>query len=452
MEELMNILISFFCMALALASYEQAPPNFSYADGQAVFVDFQNALYELTYDLESKEALVETTITFKTSKEGYPIFDLIPDPSEVVLDGQSSTSETIKDPDQQTTLRVLRQHIGPGQHELKLKHVLSKNVVFGTTGVASGFWTSDLTDRQYLEQYLPTSFEYDQYKMKIIVNIKGTHAEEHVIKANGKVSKTKSNQFEIVYPDFYTASSAFFHLLPESNPTKTIQFYYSSIDGRLIPVEIYTSFNVEDFATYAKAILKELEGDYGPFPHNQVVIYGNAPSGGMEYSGAAATSYSALAHELFHSYHARAVMPANGNAGWMDEAIARFRDNKYPLVEKLSFDSTHLAGHSLWARLTDRMAYKEGSAFLSWIAYRMSEKGLSFKGFLKNYFEKYKYTTVTTELFQREVSKASGLDLEGDFNRYVYGKSTSTFIPEAPRVDAFHPKLSKEELRKLTWP
>src|SRR5690606_31224855 len=117
--------------------------------------------------------------------------------------------------------------------------------------------------------------------------------------------------------------------------------------------------------------------------------------------------------------HARSLMPANGNAGWMDEAIARWRDNNYPLLQKLNFESTRLAGNSIWSRKTDRMAYTEGSAFLSWVAYRMDEKGLSFKQFLRNYFQEFKYTTVTTELFKSEMMEASGLDLEADFSKYI---------------------------------
>lgn len=216
-------------------------------------------------------------------------------------------------------------------------------------------------------------------------------------------------------------------------------------------MDIYTNYNIQEFVESTKIILQELEEDYGPFPHNQVIIYGNAPSGGMEHSGATATSLKALGHELFHCYHARALMPANGNAGWMDEAIARWRDNKYPLLEKLNFSSTELGGHSLWSRKTDRMAYTEGSAFLSWIAFRMDEKGLSFKSFLRDYFQKYKYTSVTTQLFQKEIISASGLELDADFDRYIYGKSGNKSghhlkIEENP----YHPELTEQQLLQMT--
>lgn len=456
----MNLMLSLFALMtlgltqVAMASYDQAPPNFSYKDGKAVFVDFKKAAYVITYDFTKKIVEVETTIKFNAAKAGYPIFDLVEEPLEVYLDRKYVATEPLRDPDQQTTVRIIDDKIEIGSHELKVLHRITTNVVFGAEGVASGFWMSDLNDRRYLEQYLPTNLEYDQYKMSVVVKILGAEGRPHALKANGQVAKLSENSFVVNYPDFYSASSVYFHLFLEKNNANNVQFYFSSIDGRLIPVDIYTIYNVQEFVDETKRVLTELESDYGAFPHNQLIIYGNAMSGGMEHSGATITSLRALGHELFHSYHARALMPANGNAGWMDEAIARWRDNKYPLTEKLTFQSTRLAGHSIWARMTDRMAYTEGSAFLSWVAFRMNQKGLSFKTFLKDYFQKYKFTTVTTPLFQAELTKASGLNLRADFNRYIYGKAStlkSLQFPEMIKENPYHPNLSREELLNLTW-
>ena len=147
-------------------------------------------------------------------------------------------------------------------------------------------------------------------------------------------------------------------------------------------------------------------------------------------------------------------MPANGNAGWMDEAIAKWRDNKYPLTQKLYFESTTLAGKSVWTRSTDRMAYTEGSAFLSWIAFRMNENGLDLKVFLKDYFEQYKYSSVTTKLFEQKLSEASKMDLTQDFLKYIYGKKSTTDevnpIKTTDRENPFHPNYTKEQLLELT--
>ncbi len=445
-------LLPLFAFTSAFAALHQAPPSFSYKDGKAVYVDFESAQYDMSYDFEKKTATVTSSITFNSSSEGYPIFDLIAEPTDVKIDGKAAAAPAIQDPDKASTLRVMDVRLASGKHTLTLTHQLTANVVWGEDGVGSGFWTSDLNDRKYLEQYLPTNLEFDQYKMNLSVEVLGAPA-NHVLKANGVVTSAGNNRFEVSYPKFYSASSSYFHLFRDNSFVNNAQFYLKSIDGRMIPVDIYTSYDVQPFVTTATAVFNELEADYGPWPHNQLIIYGNAPSGGMEYSGATITSLSAVQHEMFHSYHARCLMPANGNAGWMDEAIARWRDNKYPLTEKLTFASTRLAGRSLYTRMTDRMAYTEGSAFLSWIAFRMNEKGLSFKTFLRNYFQKYKYTTVTTPLFQNEVTEASGLELAADFNQYIYGKGTTVPANKSvePSEDPMHPRFSKEQLRQMTW-
>jgi hypothetical protein len=435
----------------ALASLHLAPPGFEYHGEKTIFIDIERAHYDIVYDYSNKTVQVESTIVFKTSQAGLPIFDLVPRPIDIFINGVAAQSEAISDPDKQTTLRIVKKKINPGTHKLRMKHSFTSNVVFGQEGLASAFWMSDLNDRRYLEQYLPTNLEYDQYQMSMSVNIIGAESKRHILKANGKVLQLEENSFVIDFPAFYSASSVYFHLFPEINAATNVQFYYRSIDGRMIPVDIYTSYNIQEFVSATKTILKELEADYGPFPHNQLIIYGNAPSGGMEYAGATATSLRALGHELFHCYHARALMPANGNAGWMDEAIARWRDNRYPLTAKLSFSSTRLAGHSVWSRMTDRMAYTEGSAFLSWIAYRMHERGKDFKHFLREYFDKYKYTAVTTQLFQAELTKASGLDLSADFDRYIYGKSSLKLHPHRHEENPYHPRYTAEQLLDLTW-
>lgn len=455
MKKIMSCIALATLSQAAVAAYHHAPPAFNYKDAKAVFVDFEKAEYVIHFDVQNKTVNVESTIELDAPASGYAIFDLVAEPSEILIDGVPTSSVATQDPDKQTTLRILQDKISRGSHELTIRHKLSTNVIFGDKGgVAAGFWTSDLNDRRYLEQYLPTNLEFDQYKMKMKVNISGSEGFDHVLKANGKVSKLSENQFEVTFPEFYSASSVYFHLFAEQNQAANVQFYYTSIDGRMIPVDIYTIYDPAEFASHTKTILAELEADYGPFPHDQLVIFGNAPSGGMEYSGATITSLKALGHELFHSYHARALMPANGNAGWMDEAIARWRDNRYPLLEKLSYEFTRLAGRSSWSRMTDRMAYTEGSAFLSWIAFRMNNKGRSFKTFLRDWFERYKFTTVTTEMFREELSLAAGMDLTADFDKYIYGKGATqkSLLRRPVHVDnEYHPHWTEEQLKEMTW-
>ncbi len=439
----------------ASASYNQAPPSFAHKDHKAIFVDFDHASYVLNFDNLSKLATVESTIDFTVTEEGYPIFDLVPEPLDVTLNGLPVKVELTPDLDNQTQLRVIQLKVPAGTYQLKIKHVITENVVFNETGVASAFWLSDLNDRGYLEKYIPSNVEFDHYPKKFHVNLMGFEGVAHTIKANGKIDKISDSEFEITYPETYTSSSVFFHLFPEKAITKNVSFYYTSIDGRKLPVDIYSVVEIEPFVALTKLLLAELEIDYGPFPHDQVLIYGTTLlKGGMEYSGATATGLLSLGHELFHSYNARGIMPANGNAGWMDEGMARWRDNMYRQSAVIAHNSAKLAGHSIWRRSTDRDSYAQGSAFLAMVAHKMNLKGMHLKDFLRDYFQRNMFTSVTTQLFEKELIEATGIDFSGDFNRYIYGRYTpeEKSMPVIHAEDPHHPEFSKEELLNLTMP
>ena len=456
----MKLFISAFLIVFnisAFASYNLAPPSFPYKENKAVFVDFDQASYVLNYDKGSKTATVESIIDFTVMEKGFPIFDLVPEPLDVTLNGRPVKVELVADPDGQTKYRVIQRRIPKGKYQLKLKHVIVENIVFNEMGVASAFWLSDLNDRRYLENYLPSNLEFDHYSKKFHVNLIGIQGMPHTIKANGKIDKISDTEFEITYPETYTSSSVFFHLFPEKAITKNVSFYYTSIDGRKLPVDIYSVVEIEPFVALTKLLLAELEIDYGPFPHDHVLIYGTSLlKGGMEYSGATATGLLSLGHELFHSYNARGIMPANGNSGWMDEGLARWRDNMYRQSPTISHVSAKLAGHSVWRRSTDSDSYAQGSAFLAMVAHKMNLKGMHLKEFLRDYFERNMFTSVTTELFQKELTEATGIDLSADFDRYIYGKYTPILSQKSMPVnyarDPHHPEFSVGELRDMTMP
>jgi hypothetical protein len=471
------VLGAFSFAASSSAALNQAPPNFPYRGSEAVYVDFITANYRIVYDPAAKTAKVESEIVFEMPKAGFPIFDLVPNPESVSFDGAKAEAEQISDPDGVSKFRILKTVAQPGRHRLKIAHSLSTNVSFKNGSVASAFWTSDLDDRQYLEQYLPASFEYDAVEMHLVVEVVGVDSTPYAVRANGNVQSLGTNRFSVDFPGFYTASSVFFHLMP-ANAVPSKKFTFKSIDGRNLEVEIYTTFTIADFEREAISALNELEKDYGPFPHPKLVIYGTGGfTGGMEYSGATMSSTWALGHELFHSYNARSVMPANGNAGWIDEAMSSWRDDGYRLLEEPGFSSTRMAGHSKWTRQTDTHAYEEGARFLAWLAHRMKQKGQDLKAFLRDYYARHRETTVTTEMLLEDLIAFSALDFASDFDRYIYGKSRGSSpsgqkpalqwptartnsacdTPEEEghgfhRMNPHHPRLTPSQLEKLLWP
>lgn len=438
----------------AWASYDKAPPSFAYNGARAVFVSFEDANYKLTYDFLKKQATVETTIHFKVIEPGYPIFDLVPEPFNVTLDGKVVQAPLIGDPDAQTKFRTINRKLSRGSYELKLKNLISENLVFNNSGIASAFWLGDLSDRKYLENYIPSNLEFDHYPKRFHVKLIGTNNLPHTIKANGQVEKINNSEFKITFPAIYTSSSVFFHLYPTRTITRNVSFYYTSIDGRKLPVDIYSVVEIDQFVSQTKTILAELESDYGPFPYNQVLIYGTSlRKGGMEYSGATATGLLSLGHELFHSYNARGVMPVNGNAGWMDEGMSTWRGDLYPQLASLDFDTAKISGHSPWRRSTDRDSYVQGSAFLAHISHKMNMRGLDLKNFFKGYFKRHMYSSVTTEMFEKELNEYARMDFSEEFDRFIYGKySVEETVKVTHPADPNHPEYTRDELLEMTMP
>lgn len=438
------LLVCFAMISIANASGLNAPDNFELKNRTAVFIDVTDIKTTIEYNVGSSVVKAKTKLSFIQSVEGSPIIDLTPIASKILIDSVATTLDEVSLPGKVSTVRVLGLILKPGKHELLIENTISKNVRFLSSGVKSAFWMSDLSDRRYLEQYLPANLEYDQYKMDLEVEIVGASA-EHQILANGEVKKLAKNHFSVSFPSYFTASSVYFHLMPE-NSFKEKSFSFKSVDGREIPVTVYSSSSLSSYIKKTKSVLTELEGDYGPFPHNKVVIYG-AGSGGMEHCGATITSLSALGHELTHSYFARGIMPARGNAGWVDEAIASWRDAGYKEYQTRSLSRSQMAGHSIYRRTTDRNAYSKGARFMGYLHGKFSDAG-GLKPFLKKFKDDRLFKPFLTKDFQDDLEAHFGEELSQEFNRYIYGSSKSNASEEVLE-NPNHPKLSEQELLKL---
>jgi hypothetical protein len=438
------LLILLGMISVANGAGLNAPDNFELKNRTAVFVDVTDIKTTIEYNISTSEVSAQTTVSFIQSVEGSPIFDLAPETTKVLIDSKETTLTKASLPGNVSTVRVLGLILKPGKHELYVENKISKNVRFIGSGVKSAFWMSDLSDRRYLEQYLPANLEYDQYKMDFEVEVIGATG-EHQILANGEVKKLAKNHFSISFPDYYTASSVYFHLMPEDSFNEE-SFIFKSVDGRDIPVTVYSSSRLAPYIKRTKSVLAELEGDYGPFPHNKVVIYG-AGSGGMEHCGATITSLSALGHELTHSYFARGIMPARGNAGWVDEAIASWRDGGYREYQSRSLSSSQMAGHPIYRRTTDRNAYSKGARFMGYLHGRFASTG-GLKPFLKKFKDERLFKPFLTKNFQDDLEAHFGAELSIEFDRYIYGNSKSQVSTESVE-NPNHPKLSEQELLNL---
>jgi hypothetical protein len=200
-----------------------------------------------------------------------------------------------------------------------------------------------------------------------------------------------------------------------------------------------------------KKILRELERDYGPWPHPRLLIYGTKLSGGMEYVGATATSLISLGHELQHSYFAKGILPANGNSGWMDEGIASWRDKKHQSHSSPNYDGFNLGDHSIYTRKTDSNSYVKGRSFFAYMNFKLKQAGKrGLKDFLKIYFEKRKFTTVTTQDLISDLEEYSGLSLQADFDKYIFGKGYNKGrSPAVEPNNPHHRNYTRKEINSM---
>lgn len=434
----------------AFANLHLSPPNFNTDHGRAIFVDFQKAEYNVTFDTQKMRTTVKTKITFKTSEKGKPIFDLLPEPTNLKINGEETSQEVVSFPGGVSTLRQVMTDVGPGIHILEMENRFKENVIYWPLlgRVSSAFWIRDLKERKFLEQYVPSNFEFDQYKIVMNLKFAGTKKARQDIYSNGVVTQTSATTYTIEFPEYFTVSCPYFHTTPKGRMNRR-DFTYKSISGRDIPITVYSPFRSRTKRFHAETIrvMAELEADYGPWAHPGFVAYGTMPgTGGMEHSGATQTSFGALDHEMLHSYFAKGIMPANGASGWIDEAIASWRDKGYPRLPTPGFGGSNIGGHSPYKRNTDDRSYALGSAFMGYLDWRLQDMG-GLKAFLKGYFAAYKHQVITTEHFKNNLEFFSGLNLGSEFDTFVLGKShPDTHVGEENPV---HKAMSKDDLLNL---
>lgn len=401
-----------------------APANFKSPEGYAIFVDFKKADYDLTYDPESKTVTAKSTITFENTEEGMPVIDMVENPVSFLVDGAEVSTKTINSIDKDTWFRIILKSIKPGLHTFVVTSVVDQGVNFTATGVSSSFWFNDLGDRNFLEAYLPANFEYDQVKM--IFNIDFKTMDKQKFYTNGDVTFLDNNKFTVEFPESYTSSSLYYHTTPEGRyPEK--KFTYITLDGRELPSVVYAKDSYTNLEEAKNKIIKSiqiLEAKYGPWLHQNIVVF-IAGNGGMEYCGATMTDLASLNHELTHSYFARGgFMPANGNAGWIDEAVTTWSDSGSGTRPDLKGIGANMAGNSQYRRYTEYRAYTQGASFMSYLNYKFQASG-GLTAFLNDMIKNDAFKPMTTEEFAVKMSTYYSEDVTPLFKSHVYTNKTN---------------------------
>ena len=342
--------------------------------------------------------------------------------------------------------KILSRAVSPGIHVLTVESELDRDGPYGPpvswrthlTGVECIFNMSDreLKSGGYLEAFLPSNYNFDHFRMSLSVTIRNAGT-THCVYSNGAVRSVSSREEEhwkIEFPSFYTSACPWVHLAPLEE-FQSLEETFTSSDSRILPIVVYANaeWQVEDidlerYMLKTKTILHELESDFGPFPHGSVTVFareGVEPSG-MEYAGAVATDMSALRHELDHSYFARSIMPADGNAGWIDEAIAVWGGSGYLPRKEEPTDRVNMGARSPYVRTTCRASYRLGSQFLAHLDHVLRERRGPMRGvkmFLREYARKKRHQSVAAREFQELLEEYHGESLQELFDAYVYSQA-----------------------------
>jgi hypothetical protein len=441
-----------------LTAAQGAPPSFMVGTKRAVFVDFRRATYNLLFDTRNGgRATVRSTIDFVVEQPGYPLYDSVQIPTSLSLDGTAVRDLLISSPGGKTSYRMLQRQLAAGPHRLVVNSPLVEGVQFDSAGPSSLFFFYDISDRNFLELYAASNLEFDQFAITMLVTIQGTFTAPEFF-TNGSVSQLANNQWRITYPSRSNSSAPYFHMVPRGK-FMVNRHQLTSVDGRTIPVTIYGSArefpSLTGYWTETSRVFHELERTYGPWLHRGITIHAAQIGGGMEWPGATISDLSSLGHELMHSYFARGVMPVDGDAGWMDEAIAVWRDSGYPADAPGFPVDTNMANRSRYLRTPDRRAYQEGPMFMAQLNHAIAQRrpgGL--KGFLRGLAAQHAFTPISTRQFQTWMEQYAGVSFQHLFGPAVYGgaagpESTTATIQAAPSATNHHPVLTADTIRSL---
>jgi hypothetical protein len=413
----------------------EAPPPFMIDGNLAVPCDVSGLDMFFEADAEHGLGTGRGRLRFTLPQSGRPVFDLVPPPTRLIVDGQQLPPErlpTVRPPDDTTLLRMLDEELDASEHTIEVEYTLGTSTAqFANGGVGLGLFMTDLEQRGYLERHAPANLEFDLLQMTAEVRLSGaTHP--HQLFTNGSVETDGESAWRVSFPSYFNCSSCYLHLT--DRPVSVRESAFNGTNG-VIPIRTYGEnvSHLEQALERAGVVMGELEDTYGPYAHESLLVYcTGAFGGGMEYAGATMTSLQALAHEITHSWFARGVMPANGNAGWIDEALAKWRDNGYPrATAEPSRPPVNLAGFSPYRRHTPFNSYALGSQFLSELDLLFAPGG-GLRPLLARLFLARKRQLITTPFFQSFLEEQSGATLGPLFNRYVYGIAEDG---EAPQHD-----------------
>jgi len=421
---------------------ELAPPPLVVDGLTGIPIDIVDLRAALSFDAKAQTAFASATMSFDTTAEGFPLFDLRQ--REVVkawLDGESLdplklASHTVSK--NCGSMRILEVSLPAGsRHELKLEYKVgtpdapqAQGVLWREKGVLWDTWFSDLNQGRYLESWFPANLIYDQHPMTLTIDLIGAGEDHHLI-TNGAVEERGEHQWTLTFPPTFTAFSHLIVLVPASE-VETAKDKVKLKSGMSVEVEVFArkeaKVNAKKVAEQTGEILQKYDERVGKWAHTSYCpVYIWTGSRSMEYDGGTTTALGALEHEMFHSWYGRGAKPASQNDGWWDEAWNMYVTSgsqgaqRRPDLSKESRPVT-LSSADPYNRITPGESYGAGAMFFARVAQAIGDDEL--RGLMAEFYLAHAPNPATTaEMEQLLIANGGKPDeVRRLFHRYVYGK------------------------------
>lgn len=394
------------------------PPSYDDNTGKRrVFVDILHAHYSLKWSAESNNLVATSHLTFSQNEAGYPTLTFPMSAS----DRLSAKWNGVDGPWDGIALPI-------GTHSFESRNQISGSNTLNSNSGGFGFYLDDL-DGKFMDQYMASNREYDSFPQVYDIDLTALPIEK-VLYTTCEKQVLGANSWRVTCPAYFTTSSPLIFF--ESPTTPKATGTYTTLSGKVIPIEVVRS-GVESCLQTTINNVRNLEQKFGEWPHARILVRAGGIGGGMEYAGGFVGTCSGYVgvHELAHNFFARGLMPANGDAGWVDEAIASWVHNNYPvrttLPEKLTSASAKMADRDPYRTETHSGAYQQGLRVISYLHHLLSQKEtLGFPGgmvgLLKQVFSErvFDHAYLAHE-FQGWIETAANTSYTSLFNDCVYG-------------------------------
>lgn len=430
-------------------------------------VDFKTLNAEITFQPDHKAVKGELEYTFSMKENADSIY----------LDGKKMKAELSDDSPLEAKLHSTDKKIWL-VHNFKAKTDYTVKFTYETQNPEKALyfigWDNKGSNQiwsqgegKHNSYWLPS---IDDKNDKIVFNMTYKVPEDYTAIGNGSLKSHKNADGQEVW--HYTMENPMSSYLVAVAVGKYDKKSLNSTNGT--PLELYyepkDSGNIEPTYRYSKEIFDFLEDEIGvdyPWENYKQIPVRDFLYAGMENTTATIFAESFFtdsigfidrnyvnvnAHELAHQWFGDLVTEQSSEDHWLQEGFATYyallaekkvfgeKDFYYKLyknAEDLKEQSDNGEGQALTNPEANSLTFYQKGA---WALHILREKigNEAFKTGIRNYLEKHKFETVTTDDFITEMEKSSGEDLSG-------------FVDKWLNQSAFQAKEALESLRESSF-